>query len=250
MKVRRKVTKKTVATIAPTKWSDAEIALSNGERLMLFGPPGTGKTRFAYETAKKNGWLYYGITLTEDTSMTEIRGSYQIMGGNMVWSDGIVTSAWARSHAPEVKGVLVCLNEINCASPDCTTILHNVLDDDIMAEITLPTTPPKVVKPKIGKIFYVATMNGEPEDLREALLDRFVVRMNITEPHPHAIAALPNDLHALAKNSCSLPDERRLSLRPFFAFARLREKVSPETAARLVFGPRGTEILTSLKLAK
>lgn len=239
-----------MSAIEVQKWADAELALASGERVLMFGPPGTGKTRFGFETAKKHGLLCYSTTLTEDTSMTEIRGSYQIVGGNMQWSNGIVTAAWERSHDPAVKGVMIILNEINCASPDCTTILHNVLDDDVMAEIMLPTVPPKAVRPKEGKVFYVATMNGEPEDLREALLDRFVIRLNIKEPNPLAIAALPPDLHELAKNSCALEDTRRLSLRPFYVFARLRDvrKMDPQVAARMVFRERAAEIITALKL--
>jgi MoxR-like ATPase len=78
----------------------------------------------------------------------------------------------------------------------------------------------EIVKPAEG-FSVVATMNGEPEDLAPAVLDRLVVRIRIDEPHDDAIMALPEYLRELARNYTSRVGDDRYSLRSFVEFAGL-----------------------------
>ena len=96
----------------------------------------------------------------------------------------------------------------------------------------------------------VMTTNLEhPEELPPALRDRFPVAIEIDGPHPGAVRPLPEDLREAAVAIAGAPHPRRASLRAFYAYARLRESVEPERAARLAFGAaRGAEIADALAI--
>jgi hypothetical protein len=88
-----------------------------------------------------------------------------------------------------------------------------------------------------------------PEELPAALRDRFPVAIGIDAPHPDAVDRLPEDLRDAASAIAAAPLSRRASLRAFYAYARLREVVEPERAARLAFGSaRGQEITDALAI--
>ena len=93
-------------------------------------------------------------------------------------------------------------------------------------------------------------MNGHPDqDLLPALRDRFPVCIHIDEVAPPAIARLPADLRGVAKNAGIVKTEqRRISIRVWNEFARLREQLGVETAAHCVFGDRADAVLDHLKI--
>jgi len=95
-------------------------------------------------------------------------------------------------------------------------------------------------------------MNGSPDQLPEALSDRFTVKIEINQPHEKAIAALTDDLKLAAKASANLEDDRRVSIRGWRAFATLRHKIGDEQMAALaVFGmPRAQEICDALQIVR
>jgi MoxR-like ATPase len=184
----------------------------------------------------------YSITLAAETPAAELRGHYIRSGesGAYVWHDGPAIVAWR-------TGGRLALNELDKASDDALTLLYAILDDAALARLTLPTD--ETVRPSAG-FSCVATMNGEPASLPEALADRFAVRILIDEPHPSAIASLPERMRLAAKQTCSLEDaERRISLRTWLAFAEIAERAGDERAARLLFRERASVILDSLSIA-
>lgn len=94
------------------------------------------------------------------------------------------------------------------------------------------------------------TTNLEDLDaIPAALRDRFAVAIRIDQPHPDAVVLLSEDLRHAALVG-SLPDSsRRLSLRSFYAFDRLRSHLGPERAAHLVFGgERAQSVLDALRI--
>lgn len=227
-----------------TPWTLVEFALdARCPRSLVYGPPGTGKTMSAYLWAKANNFECLSTTLTEDTPMTELRGHFVLKGSDFVWHDGLIARAWRMSLT---QPVMVILNEIDHASGDTSTFLHNALDDPQMARLDLPND--ETIVPKAGNLLYVATMNGVPEDLSEALRDRFPVKIAIPEPNPKAIAALPTKLQTLGSNLSERPG---LTLRGLYEFGRLLESgASQSMAARLIFGDAANDILNALKLAE
>jgi MoxR-like ATPase len=218
-------------------WELVEACVNHADRVLLYGPPGTGKTY----TACRDREDLFSVTITEDMSSAELRGHYVPRGGDFVWVDGPALAAFR-------LGKRVVLNEIDHAGADAMTFLHSILDDAASARITLPTG--ETVRRGEG-FSAVATMNGRPDDLPAALRDRFRVAVEVTRPHPDAIAALPADLQSAAQGTCVHDDPaRRIPLRAWLAYAALRQRIPNRLAAAAVFGPeRADDVLESLTIA-
>lgn len=219
-------------------------------RSLLHGPPGTGKTTAYKKWADANGWELISMTMTEEMAASELRGYFMLKGNEFVWHDGFISRAFRMSHDPNVKGVVILVNEVDHTGPDAMTFLHNALDDPELSRLYLPTD--EVLTPAPGKIRFGATMNGLPADLPEAVADRFPVAIYTDQIHPDAMRKLPKKLRKHA-HSCvfSSQVERRVGFRKFLALAQLLEqKELPEREAfQAVFGGRSEEMFRAIKLA-
>lgn len=232
-------------TFAPVseQWQLVEATLSMPiefqPHVLLHGPPGTGKSYTGKTFSLPTGGMA-SLTLTPDTPAAELRGHY-IMGetGSFQWHDGQVTAAWR-------QGARCVLDEIGDAMGDAATMLHAFLDDVETAGETLPSG--ERILPHVDFRGY-ATTNVDPAMMGLALTDRFAV-VEITEPHPAAIMALPEDLREFAWHSGTNTDlSRRLSLRTFKRFANARENLPGDMALRLAFGGRDDEVRDALSVA-
>lgn len=230
--------------MAPKKrntWALLEAVAEHTRRILLYGPPGTGKSYIARTAGEPDPANVYPIAIHSDLGAYELRGHFVTKHAGMEWADGPATSAWR-------NGGRLVLDEIDRASDDALSFLLGVLDDHETARLVLSTTG-EVITPHPSFTVW-ATMNGEPEDLPEALADRFPVTLEITEPNPNAIKALPQDLRRMASALAAHPEpEQRVGLRSFLEFARLRQQVDAEVAAHAVFGVRAQEIIDALGLA-
>jgi MoxR-like ATPase len=153
-------------------------------------------------------------------------------------------------HGPAVlaylEGAVLILDEIDKASQDALDFLHGLLNDPKVARLTLPNG--QTITPSPG-FQCIATMNSELEDLQPSLQDRFAIAIEVRDPHPDAIKALPKDLQSAAKKVEDYENaERPATLRRWGAFALLRELegVGAEEAAKAVFAHRAGELLDAI----
>lgn len=224
------------------QWSRVEKAAPHSRRILLYGPPGTGKSYLARTAGVKDGQEVYPIAIHSDLPAAELRGHFiPTQDGGMKWMDGPATAAWR-------SGGRLVLDEIDRAGDDALSFLLGVLDDTPTARLVLGTTG-EIITPH-PSFSVIATMNGEPEDLPDALADRFPVSVRITEPHPNAIAALSPDLRGLGESLTVHEDaNRRIPLRSLLEYDTLRTHIGKDDAAALIFGARAREVIDALELA-
>ena len=224
-----------------TDWGFIERVLSspNVRTVYLWGRPGLGKTYSAYHVGLRGP--VYAITLTEETSSSELRGHYLPKGREMPWHDGPATLAMR-------EGARLVINELTHGSPDVLSLLHPLLENPDTARLTLPTG--ETVRPAPGYQLF-ATDNLPPEDLPEALRDRFDCIIEVREPHPAALARLDERLRGPALRSLMLEADRRISLRGWFSVQRLMPEFGVKGACLAVFGPaRGAQIHDGILLGE
>lgn len=225
-------------------WTIAGAVVGHVPNLLLYGPPGTGKSTFA---CVHNAYEWYRIYCHEEMSDIDIVGGASLRneGGATVsgHSDGVGLRAWR-------EGKRLVIDEIDKAGGSALTALLAITEDHSTASYTIPLTG-ETVRPHPG-FHCIATMNAHPDELPDALRDRFTVKIEISQPHEKAIAALTEDLKLAAKASANLDDDRRVSIRGWRAFATLRHEIGDEQMAALaVFGmPQAQEICDALQIVR
>jgi len=227
--------------VEKTCWELAEQVIGNADRVLLYGVPGTGKSYQATLYNLQDKQEVVSTTLTEDGSAMELRGHFiPNDNGSMSWLNGTAINAW-------LKGARFVVNEIDHASSDVLTFLYSILDDKEFAGMTLPNKEQDFVKPK--KDFnVVATMNGLPDTLPDALADRFPIKINIDKIHPSALKKIPKKYRDVCEAMSLITDsDRRTSIRSWAEFNRLTKFMSEEDSARVVFQDRYTDILDALE---
>ncbi|SVC28564.1 uncharacterized protein METZ01_LOCUS281418, partial [marine metagenome] len=105
----------------------------------------------------------------------------------------------------------------------------------------------RVEVPRDGFTVIMTTNIESMEELPAALKDRFPCAIRINEPHPNALADLPRNLREYARKMADAGN-RRISLRQFYAYSKLRESHGDERAANLIFGDRSESFLDAMKV--
>ena len=239
-----------VPNVTPTAslcWFLAETVLGSDRNTFLHGPAGTGKTYAAASTANPYGPAPVVITLTDETSAADLLGYYINGPHGFVWQDGPATAAMR-------CGARLVVNEIDHASGDARAALYAIADESATAKLAgIRLGNGETIRPTAG-FHVIATSNLPAEEALtgEGIISRFPVRVHLPEPHPAALAALPEDLRTAARASCMNADEsERDTMRTWRAFADLRAQLGDAlTAAQLAFGPsRAQAVVDSLAVA-
>jgi MoxR-like ATPase len=219
-------------------WGLVEKVLPKSRRVLLYGPPGTGKTWAGTHASKK----VYNITITEDMSPSQLWGHFIFEGQNTKWHNGVASLAW-------LEGACLVINEIDAACGAVEVALHAILDDPEFAKMTLDNGT--TIKPIPG-FCAVATMNGVPSDLPDALRDRFPVKISIDKPCEQAINALPKAYQKACKKAYSRSGgPMTLTYRAIYEFCQLvKSGVEEIPAAQAIWGETSyQDTLTQLKLS-
>ena len=231
-------------TQMPQCWTDVEDVLSAGmDRVLLYGPPGTGKTYAGLSFGDTEAGAFR-LVCTEDMTSADVTGCWMpTANGTWEWIDGQAVKAW---RGDGLKGGRLIVDEIDKAGGDVFALLLAMTDSPESARWENPATG-RIERPRDGFSVVMTTNVERMEELPEALVDRFPVQVRINTPHPSALALLSADLRAYAARSADL-GERRISLRAFFAFDKLRKKIGESTAARIIFGNRAEGILDAIAI--
>jgi MoxR-like ATPase len=230
-------------TNLPECWQDVNDILDSGiNKLILFGPPGTGKT-FAGLTFGNVSAGAHRLICNEDMTSADVTGHFKPSGdGTWKWQDGTVIKAW---QGDGINGGRVVADEIDRASGDVMSQLLAMFDSEESASWEHPETG-RILKPKKGFSVFMTTNIEDMRELPQALKDRFPVAVRINTPHPDALTMLSPDLRGAAAASADADKDRRFSIRAFMAFDTLRKTVSVEKAARLTFGKHYQSVLDAI----
>lgn len=209
-------------------WELFDKVVGTSDRILLYGIPGTGKTYQATKVNVPTDKEVYSTTLTIDSTASEMIGHYIPNDtGTFDWNDGVAIKAWR-------EGTRLVINEIDHAGPDVSSVLHAILDDADIARLTLPNKKKETVTPSKG-FSVIATMNGTPDMLPEALADRFGVKININSVHPDAIKSLPERYRSVysERDDNDIPP----SIRSWKEFSKLVDAgVDLRSSATVCFG--------------
>lgn len=159
--------------------------------LLLAGPPGVGKTTFAFLLADLLKRPPYKIQHHAEGTPSEAFGMWVPDDKSFRWEAGPLDLAYQ-------KGGILIHDEIVEASGPMKTFLYGALDNGRGGEIDYVGR--KFIPAK--GMMNIGTMNGWPYEggLPEALLDRFDATFIITRPSPKQLANLELDLREICED--------------------------------------------------
>jgi len=241
----RERTEMAPTTTLPGCWADFTNALNAGiDRVILHGVPGTGKTFGALTiggpvatghveipAAPSADHLGRRLICTDDMSSIDVTGAW-VPSGAFTWLDGEATKAW---RGDGTRGGRLVVDECDKASGDVLGLLLAMTDSTASCVYDHPEHGRIVPLPGFSAVM---TSNiDDPDDLPEALRDRFPVAIRIDAAHPDALAKLPEHLREIAAQIVACEDpSRRKSLRAFYAFSTMLDGgMGIDDAGRLAF---------------
>lgn len=230
----------------PSCWQEVNDALVAGiDRVILFGPPGTGKTYAGMNMGDVAGGAWR-LICTDDMTNAQVEGHYKpSANGEWRWNDGQAIKAW---QGDGLRGGRLVVDEIDKAGGDVFATLLAMTDSPESASWENPDSGRKV-RPLDGFSVVMTTNIEDMRELPEALKDRFPVAIRINQPHPNALLKLSEDLRGYAVRMADA-GERRISLRTFYAFDSLRKQLGDEKASKMVFRDRAQSFMDAIALDK
>jgi len=140
---------KSVTRAGAMKFTSGIEALANrlfaNDRILLIGPPGTGKSAAIEQLCSVMGWPYLRFPCSQDTQLADFVGCYEARNGATVWVDGILP------RAMRGKGSVLNLDEVDHLPSECASILHPILERG--GNLVITGNGGEVIKP--GPLFRI-----------------------------------------------------------------------------------------------
>ncbi len=152
-------------------------AIERNMPVLIIGETGTGKTELIKQLASQSNASVIRYNITGETTIDEILGRYELIGGETHWQDGIVVQAMK-------TGAWLLMDEVNLALPEVIMALQSLLDDS--RELRIAQHHGESVKPADSFRFF-ATMNptegyAGTKPLNRAFLSRYPIVINVNYP--------------------------------------------------------------------
>ena len=98
-------------------------SLIDNDRILLVGPTGSGKSSLIAQLAARLNWPLRRINLHGETSVSDFVGQHKAKHGEVYFQYGILPTAMR-------EGQILCIEELDAATPEILFILQGVLEDD------------------------------------------------------------------------------------------------------------------------
>jgi MoxR-like ATPase len=161
----------------PAHLHQALIALDDAlpHNTWLAGERGTGKTEFVTQLAARLKRKLVRVNFDEALERADFIGANTISGGDVVWSEGIIT------RAIQHPGALVLLDEVGFARAQSISVLHALTERSVHRALTIAETGARIPVASHVCFFAADNSNGHGDSgnfagVREqnsAFLDRF-----------------------------------------------------------------------------
>lgn len=166
-------------------------AVNHRENVLIVGPTGTGKSSLALQVAARVNMPVRRCNLNGETSISDFLGRWTIRGKEMLYREGILTTAMR-------QGEWLLLDEIDAALPQILFVLQSVLEPS--GKLVLLEKDSKVAEPHPEfRIAATANTLGNGDEtglysgtqvLNEAFKDRFATVIHLDYPDETAEIAI------------------------------------------------------------
>jgi nitric oxide reductase NorQ protein len=228
--------------IIPPKWHEVlSQVIPLVTRVLLYGPPDTGKTTTATLLSEKS----YRLQCSRQQGIEDLLGSFVLRNN----ATGQPVTEFVPGPIPRAmrEGCTLVVDEFDQRNASHDSIYHALLDDPQIACIALPDG--SECRPVAG-FRVVCTTNQQPSAFPPAIQRRFELKLWCGTAHPDALATLPDECASLLKNwqlTVKIPEYvPEMGLSSLRVYARLAAKLGQDLAAMLVFAGGNAEFLSSL----